>query len=107
VATYYLLPPRPLLGDLVADFLQTLLPGLDWDSDMRTNLADAVASAAEVHEGVYVVFRDELPAGESPESALADGFGAEAGDEVIEVRPTGTAGELAARRWRVGYREAA
>jgi hypothetical protein len=107
VATFYLLPPRPLLGDRVADFLSSLLPGLDWDSGMRTNLADAIASAAEVHDGVYVVFRDELPVGELPESALADGFGAETGDEVIEVRPATTPGGLTSRRWRIGYREAA
>lgn len=107
MATFYLLPPRPLVGDRVADFLHSLLPGLDWDSDMRANLADAVASAAEVHADVYVILRDELPSGESPEAALADGFGAEAGDEVIEVRPAGSSGGLTSRRWRIGYREAA
>jgi hypothetical protein len=107
VSTFYVLPPRPLLGDRVADFLHAVLPGLDWDDAMRTNLADAIAAAASVHEDVYVVFRDDVPAGEALARALADGFGAEAGDEVVEVRPDGTPGRLTSRRWRFGPREAA
>jgi hypothetical protein len=104
VSTFYLLPPRPLLGDRVADFLQTVLPGLDWDRAMRTNLAEAVAAAAEAHGDVHVVFRDDLPPGEFPAVALADGFGAETGDEVVEVRPTGIAGGLTALRWSINSR---
>ena len=33
--------------------------------------------------------------------ALVEGFGAEAGDEVIEIRPGVSAGEITARRWQV------
>jgi hypothetical protein len=104
VSTFYLLPPRPLLGDRVADFLLTVLPGLDWDGAMRANLAEAVAAAAEAHGDVHVVFRDDLPVGELPAVALVDGFGAEAGDEVVEVRPTGTSGGLTSRRWHIDSR---
>jgi hypothetical protein len=107
VSTFYLLPPRPLLGDRVAEFLASILPGLDWDRDLRTNLAEAVAAAAQVHDDVHVVFRDDLPEGELPSIALAHGFGAEAGDEVIEVRPGGISGSLTARRWRIDSREVA
>jgi hypothetical protein len=107
VSTFYLLPPRPLLGDRFADFLASVLPGLDWDDAMRSNLAEAIAAAATAHDHVHVVFRDDLPAGESPAAALADGFGAEAGDDVIEVRPAGGSGSLTSRRWRVGPRDAA
>jgi hypothetical protein len=107
VSTFYLLPPRPLLGDRVADFLLTVLPGLAWDSSMRANLAEAIAAAAAAHENVHVVFRDDLPADESAAAALVDGFGADAGDEVVEVRPTGASGGLTSRRWRVGPRGAA
>ena len=107
MSTFYLLPPRPLLGDRFADFLITVLPGLDWDDTMRANLAEAIAAAATAHDDVHVVFRDDLPAGETPAAALADGFGAEAGDEVIEVRPAGSSSALTSRRWRVGPRGAA
>jgi hypothetical protein len=107
VSTFYLLPPRPILGDRVADFLMTILPGLNWDRAIRTNLAEAVAAAAEAHADVHVVFRDDLPEGERPALALRDGFGAEAGDEVVELRPDGTAGGLNASRWRIDHRAAA
>jgi hypothetical protein len=39
--------------------------------------------------------------------ALVNGFGAEVGDEVIEVRPGGRPGEIIARRWRVEQTEPA
>jgi hypothetical protein len=100
VSTFYLLPPRPVLGDCVARFLQGFFPGLDWDAARRAELAEAVGAAAG-RADVYVVYRDDLPAGELPERALVDGFGARPGDEVVDVRPTARPGELAARRWRL------
>ena len=101
MSTFYLLPPRPVLGERLAGFLQAILPGLDWDTATRTLLAESVAAAASARENVFVVYREDLPEGEPPARALADGYGAEAGDEVIEVRPSGGAGELTARRWKV------
>ena len=53
------------------------------------------------HPDVFVVYLDDLPAGELPDRALADGFGAQAGDEVVDVRATGRPGEVSARRWRL------
>jgi len=55
------------------------------------------AARADVH----VVYREELPDGEDAGRALADGFGAEPGDDVIELRVADRPGELAVRRWRV------
>jgi hypothetical protein len=101
MSTFYLLPPRPVLGDRLATFLQAILPGLDWDGSMRSNLAEALGTAATAHRDVYVVYREDIPAGETPARALTDGFGAEAGDEVIEIRPGARAGEFASRHWRV------
>ena len=66
------------------------------------NLAEGLAAAATAHPDVYVVYREELPDGEDPARALADGFGAEPGDEVIELRAADRPGELAVRRWHVG-----
>jgi hypothetical protein len=100
MSIFYLMPPRPLLGDHFAAFLQTFFPGLDWDSSERTNLADVLGEAAG-GRGVYVVYRDDLSREETPAQALVNGFGAEVGDEVVEVRPSGRAGEMTARRWRV------
>ena len=100
MSIFYLMPPRPFLGDRFASFLQTYFPGLDWDSGERRLLADVLGDTAG-RDGVYVVYRDDLSAEESTSQALVNGFGAEAGDEVVEVRPGGVAGELFTRRWRI------
>ena len=101
MSTFYLLPPRSVLGERLAGFLQSILPGLDWDTTTRSNLAESVTAAAAVLEDVFVVYREDLPEGEPPARALIDGFGAVSGDEVVEVRPSGRAGDLTARRWKV------
>jgi hypothetical protein len=102
MSLFYLLPPRPLLGERFAGFLQTVFPGLDWDVAERSGLAELLGSAADGRRGVYVVYRDDLPEGETAARALADGYGAEEGDEVVEVRPGGRPGEWTTRRWRLG-----
>ena len=104
MSTFYVLPPRPVFGDRLAAFLQAFLPGVDWDVLARIELADAVAEAAAGETGALLVFRDDLPQGERVAQALIDGFGAEAGDEVVEVRIGGRTGETEARRWRIGDR---
>jgi hypothetical protein len=101
MSIFYLMPPRPYLGDRFADFLQTLFPGLAWDSTSRTSLAELLGDAAGGREGVFVIYREDLPHEESTLQALVDGFGAEAGDEVVEVRPGGRSGEIITRRWRI------
>jgi hypothetical protein len=64
-------------------------------------MVDALTTA--LHESdVYLVHREELPEGESPTQALRDGFGAEPGDEVVEIRPGNKLGDWTARRWRLG-----
>ncbi len=101
MSIFYLMPPRPYLGDRFADFLQALFPGLAWDSTSRKGLAELLGDAAGEREGVYVVYREDLPHEASTLQALVDGFGAEAGDEVVEVRPGGRFGEIITRRWRI------
>lgn len=86
MAIFYVLPPRPLLGDLLADALATWLPGLHWDEETRENLCEAVRSAATCQPDVYLVFRDELPEGIATAEALRDVCGATEGDEIVEVR---------------------
>jgi hypothetical protein len=70
----------------------------------RTDLADAVADVVVSETDAFLVFRDDLPAGERVAQALVDGFGAEEDDEVIEVRAGGRMGETGVQRWRIGDR---
>lgn len=102
MSLFYLMPPRPFLGDRFADFLQTFFPGMAWDSSTRMNLAEMLGEVACVREGVYVIYREDLPLQESLAQALREGFGAEPGDEVVEVRPGNRPGEVITRRWRMG-----
>lgn len=100
MSIFYLMPPRPFLGDRFAAFLQTFFPGLDWDISERASLAELLGDAAGRRD-VFVVYRDDLPREEAPSLALVNGFGAEPGDEVVEVRPGGRPGEMQTRRWRI------
>lgn len=100
MSVFYLMPPRPFLGDRFADFLQALFPGLTWDCSARMNLTELLGVAAE-RDGIFVIYREDLPDGEAAAQALLDGFGAESGDEVVEVRPGGRPGEITTRRWRI------
>jgi hypothetical protein len=97
MSTFYVLPPRPFLGRCYASYLQTLFPGLEWDDAVCPDLADRLCSVAAGHRDVYVVYREELPEDDNLARGLADAFGAEVGDEVIEVRPGRDA-----HRWRLG-----
>ena len=101
MSCFYLLPSRPELGERFASYLKDLFPGLDWPSSAWTDLAENLGAAAGRTPDVFVVYREELPEGEDPTTALTDSFGAEAGDEVVEVLP-GKPGELRTRRWKLG-----
>jgi hypothetical protein len=100
VSVFYLLPSRPFLGERFAFYLQGLFPGLTWDPDQWSNLAEGLTAAATSHPGVYVVHREELSE-DDPVRSLIDRFGAEPGDEVIELRTSPRVGELAVQRWHI------
>jgi len=85
MAMFYVLPSRPLLGGRLATFLRQLLPGVKWSHDHWAGLVDDVIGAAVGAADVYIIYRDELPEGVAVEDALAAGFGAEQGDEIVEI----------------------
>jgi hypothetical protein len=97
MAIFYLMPPRQALGQRFGDFLSAVFPGLSWKRGAWSDLAEILGSAAGVHPGVYVVFREDLADEFDPEESLGRDFGAEAGDDIIEVHST-----LAIRRWKMG-----
>lgn len=87
MSTFYLLPPRPLLGARFADLLTAMFPGLEWSSQHWARLAEVLGNTVAEQPDVFIVYRDELPEGENVEQALAEGFGAQPGDDLIEVQP--------------------
>jgi hypothetical protein len=101
MSTFYLLPARPFLGRCFAGYLQSVFPGLHWEQQDLTELAETLTAVAGAQAEVYVVHREEIPEGEELFAALKHGFGAETGDVVVEVRPDANTGEFQARRWRL------
>lgn len=105
MSTFYLLPPRACLEQASSDLLGKFLPGLPLPVDAWDIITAQLASAANWSD-VFFVPRDELPEGDVGE-ALAEAYGAEPGDRVVEVSlarpakvwtlPTGVYGEIAAR----------
>ena len=84
MATFYLLPPRACLEQAVGELFGKLLPGLPLPADAWDVLAQQLAACANWPADVFLVPRDELPEG-NPGEALAEGYGAEAGDRVVDV----------------------
>ncbi len=107
MSIFYVLPPRSMVGDSFARFLQDFFPGLDWTAAERTELADRLVELLAERPDVYLVHREELPTGTALAWVLSEAYGAEPGDEVVEVRPVHGAGfrpEVAVRRWSMPAR---
>ena len=95
MSTFYVLPPRPLFGQQVLQFLLSWFPGLKCDALISGDLAETVSATAGRQPGVFILFREDLPEGVEMQQALLDDFGAELGDEIVEVAATSV------RRWRL------
>lgn len=102
MSIFYILPSRPVLGERFAGYLQNLFPGLDWNRTAWSALGEALEAAAVQHPDVYVVYRDDLPEENNLTQILVDGFGAEEGDQVVEIQAAPPHGELGTRYWRLG-----
>jgi len=90
MADFLLLPPRPAVGEEIARLIRPYLPGVRVTAADCVRFLDGLVSA---HGGrAFLVHREELPDEEDVATALRDGFGAEAGDRVVQVL-TGRAGE--------------
>ena len=83
MAIFYLLPARGDLTRQWARYFRQWFPGLD---EPGAEFADLIAEMIAPQQGIHVVFADDLPDDGSVWEALEDGFGADPGDRVIDVR---------------------
>lgn len=85
MATFYVLPPRSCLEQILGDVLNRLLPGLPLPVDGWDLLMLHLAANSGWSKDLYLLSRDDLPEGEPVLDVLRTHFGAEAGDRVVEV----------------------
>lgn len=81
MATFYLLPPRECLEQAVAEFIRRIVPGVPVPESLCEKILESLVGQAG---DAYFVHREDL-AGGPVASDLANGFGAEPGDAVVEV----------------------
>ncbi len=81
MATFVILPPRELMEHAVHGFVEKLLPGLP----VPAGLWERVLAEVVTGEDVYSLHREDLPDTDDLSGALAEGFGAEEGDRVVEM----------------------
>lgn len=92
MATFYILPPRPALEELLHAIARQLLPGAPlpqnlWDA-FRESLG--VEDPAMAHLGAsppvacYIITQDELPEDDGWQETLQQHFGASPEDQVIQ-----------------------
>jgi hypothetical protein len=101
VSTFYLLPSRPVVGQRFARYLGRLFPGLEWAAADWNELGDLLVALVARRPDVFVIYGEELPSGADPARALAEAFGAEAGDVVVEIQPAADASHIATRTWEL------
>jgi hypothetical protein len=83
MADFYLLPPRPAVGEELARLVRPYLPGVPVTADECARFLGQLVEAAGA--GAELVHREDLPDGVDATEALRDGFGAEDGDRLIQV----------------------
>jgi hypothetical protein len=83
MATFYLLPARADLSRQWVKYLRQWFPGL---SETGPEFADLIAEVVAPRPDMHVVFADDLPDDGAVWETLEDGFGADPGDRVIDVR---------------------
>lgn len=95
MATFYVLPPRECLEQAVADFARRVLPGVELPETLWEHFLEGVSEAPA---DAYFVHREDLPGSDDVLADLADAFGAEPGDEVVEIGLAVGAGPARVRR---------
>jgi len=102
MSTFYILPSRSLLGQRFAEFLGSVFPGLDWQRPQWRDLAEMLGANVPLQADIHVIYREDLTDAAVLDEALVRDFGAEPGDEVVEVALGGRLAMLTTRRWRLG-----
>lgn len=97
VATFVILPPRELLEHAIHGSVEALLPGFPVPPGLWERILGEVIVGSEVHP----LHREDLPESDDIGTTLAEGFGAEPGDHVVETSLPRGRDPGPVRTWRV------
>lgn len=97
MSTFYVLPPRECLEQAVVDFLDRLVPGLP----APEGLCERILASLADQRDVFIVHREDLSGMGAVAEELADEFGAELGDRVVEVGMMVGGKAAPVRLWRM------
>jgi hypothetical protein len=85
MAVFYVLPPRPVLGECLARMLRPFVPGVTISQDTCADLVGSLVNGSPEADESYIVHREDLPDGTDMNESLRGGFGAESGDRAVLV----------------------
>ena len=97
MAIFYVLPPRPVVGNQLSRLLQGVLPGLKLPGDACLELLQTVVEGTQ--REVYLIHREDLS--DEVTASLCEGFGAEAGDQIVHISLGPIADQPRVRSWQV------
>lgn len=92
MAVFYVLPPRRVVAERWRHFWKSILPGAEIPP-VPESYFDQLTDSLSCRPNTYLVFREDLPDATDVVGSLQDAFGAEVGDQLVEVRwsdPMGT-----------------
>jgi|RhiMethySRZTD1v2_1073278.scaffolds.fasta_scaffold267832_1 hypothetical protein len=81
MADFYVLPPRPVVGEQIAHVLREYLPGVRVTASDGLRFLEQIADRSRA----FVVHREDLPEGDDVATALRDGFGTGPDDRIVPV----------------------
>jgi hypothetical protein len=87
MAEFYVLPPRPVVGEQVAQVVRAYLPGVRVTANDCVRFLEEMAQRSR--DRILLVHREDLPEGQDVAAALRDGFGAGPEDLIFQVSTPG------------------
>ena len=99
MATFYLLPPRECLEHAVGQFVNRILPGVPVPESLWACLVEHLVGLPNSQPMQFVIHREDLPGLGSLDRDLVEGFGAEAGDRIVEVGLATSGQNPTVREW--------
>ncbi|MGF1580336.1 MAG: hypothetical protein ACFCD0_13315 [Gemmataceae bacterium] len=103
-STFYLLESRNACGEVFAKLLERMFPGLNWAEQNLSDLSETLAELAESRQNVHVVYREDLPEEDLPNTLQAL-YGAEQGDTIIEIPSDGVDGTIVSQQITITFPE--